>query len=514
MIGDIAQLIFAIATLTGIGLAGYALYRPPELFKRLKRLKAWELEAEIADRQVTDVAVAATALPAAGESAAPPTPLAIDVPPKEEASASWFELLREKRYDEARQALAKEYVGKEPGELVRMEALFLWYAIDEGYEKAFGELAQHAKAHPDTFSSQFFHALALSKVGQPKEALNVMQKAYSVATDASERLSSAGWEARLKLREGMQAIEAARIISKELPTLTEPSERARAYEAIADLFDDGKQGDPQVRMMMIEAAARSDPTNKRRLFDIAYNCSENKAPELALFHYRQLLDIDPEDVNGLNNAGVAAERLELPVTSVRYYRRAEEKGESLSSANLASRLISAGFTKEANDILEKAKQQHGSDVHRNVPLNIGRAAEAEEAEETKLKASMKRAGEFSRWKTRCANAILQPQSAVSGKFSDSTFTLEIDADGGVKGTAKIALLAEATVTGTIQGALVSFTWQAGTSSTFSFERPRNGYGRTVVASPSRLEGFWGDGDEPLDSSGAEKWREFVLEKKD
>jgi tetratricopeptide (TPR) repeat protein len=514
MIGDIAQLIFAIATLTGIGLAGYALYRPPELFKRLKRLKAWELEAEIGDRQVTDVAVTATALPAAGESTAPPTSSATDVPPKEETSASWVELLTQKKYDEARHALTKEYVGKEPAELVRMEALFLWYAIDEGYEKGFGELAQHAKAHPDTFASQFFHALALSKVGQPKEALSAVQKAYSVATDASERLSAATWEARLKLREGIPVIEAARIISKELPGLTEPSERARGYEAIAEIFDQGKQADPQVRSMMIEAALRSDPTNKRRLFDVAYNCSENKAPELALFHYRQLLEIDPDSVNGLNNAGVAAEKLELPVTSVRYYRQAEEKGESLSSANLASRLISAGFTKEANDILEKAKQQHGSEVHRNVPLNIGKAAEAEEAEETKLKASMKRAGEFSRWKARCANAILQAQSAVSGKFEDPTFTLEIDADGSVKGTAKIAYLAEATVTGTVQGALVSFTWQAGASSTFSFERPRNGYGRAIVASASRLEGYWSDGAEPLDSSGAEKWKEFVLEKKE
>ena len=78
--------------------------------------------------------------------------------------------------------------------------------------------------------------------------------------------------------------------------------------------------------------------------------------------------------------------------AVQYFKQAEVAGNSLATANLAARLITAGFAQEAVERLENAKQKHGKDVHRNVSLNMGRAAEAESDEETKVGEAVKRAG--------------------------------------------------------------------------------------------------------------------------
>ena len=125
--------------------------------------------------------------------------------------------------------------------------------------------------------------------------------------------------------------------------------------------------------------------------------------------------------------------------AVQYFKQAEVAGNSLATANLAARLITAGFAQEAVERLENAKQKHGKDVHRNVSLNIGRAAEAESDEETKVGEAVKRAGRVAKWKARFAEALIQEASTISGKFVGEDLTLEVDADGAVTGTLSVGL---------------------------------------------------------------------------
>jgi tetratricopeptide (TPR) repeat protein len=510
---ELATLIFAITAFLGLCLVGAAIYRPSAFLKRFRRLKVWNVEVEVLDEKPAELPPAPLALPAAGETASPPpssTSDTLDTPQTPGASDSWFWLLTNGRYDEGFQALRKAYADKAPSEGIREEAYFYWMAIGEGHTRAFEELRQHAVRHPDSFTAQFFYAASLNRVGQRDEALTQLAKAYSIASSPTDKLTAMTLTARLKVHGGLPPLDAARMIAAELGAVTDPSERAGAYHSIAGFFEDD-HADPKLQLMMLEAAARNAPTDTSKLFDVAYAASDHNAHELSLLHNRRLLEIDSEHANGMNNAGVSAERLELPITAVNYYKQSEKAGNSLASANLATRLTQAGFVEEAASKLAQAKAQHGDAAHRNVDLNIGRAAEAQEQEDKRLKSALKRAAKVARWKALCAEAILKPQTTATGKFSLGNVKIEISADATVTGTVQISAMTEATIAGKIHGRFVSFTWK-GAPPASVWDSPKTGHGEAILVSDSRLEGHYVEGDTQLDSAGADGWTEFVLHK--
>lgn len=308
--------------------------------------------------------------------------------------------------------------GRSKAELLRMEAVYYWFAFTNGVEQAFTDLTKHAHSHGQAFSPQYYYAAALRRVGQLDEALTIVEKAYSVANSAADRTAAASMKAQLVIAKGSPPLAAARGLADELSKASVPADRARIYRAISDLYKDGDNEEPRMRLTFLEAAIRNDPTNKELLFDTAYAYGDAESSELALLHYRELITIEPSHPNALNNAGVAAERLNYHVKAVQYYKRAESEGEDtgLASANLASRLIGAGFTEEAMARLDATKAKHGSKVNGNVLLNIGKVAETENSDEHNVKEAMNRAQRAAKWRAREAEALLRQNADIVGQF--------------------------------------------------------------------------------------------------
>ena len=77
----------------------------------------------------------------------------------------------------------------------------------------------------------------------------------------------------------------------------------------------------------------------------------------------------------------------MPIKSVSSYRKAEKLGETLASANLAYRLMNAGFTEEAATILNSATEKEN--VHPNVNSALSdlpkRIEKEDETEKGKIK---------------------------------------------------------------------------------------------------------------------------------
>ena len=77
----------------------------------------------------------------------------------------------------------------------------------------------------------------------------------------------------------------------------------------------------------------------------------------------------------------------MPIKSVSSYRKAEQLGETLASANLAYRLMNAGFTEEATAILNSATEKEN--VHPNVNSALSdlpkRIEKEDEIEKGKIK---------------------------------------------------------------------------------------------------------------------------------
>ncbi len=437
--------------------------------------------------------------------------------------ASVFGLLvKEKNYAEALAQMRKEEADREPDHRIRREAGFYFFAFKEGFSEAFADLGRYVAANPSAWAPHYWLSRLLEMAGQPIEALASVRTAHGLAGSANERISAAVHEADLLVAAGSSRLVAARVIGKELQAVHEPSDRGRIFTAIANVFQTEDRDDIRTRLMMFEAAVHYNPTNPELLFAAAYACGDNGAEDFAFGHYQQLIEIREDYPSALNNAGVAANKLGLPITGVGYYKRAEQIGESLATANLANNLLRPGFINEARQRLFEARQKYGEDVHRNVSEHTGTAATAEAREEESLEEIRKRVPRVAKWKARLAEAIIQEPTTVSGEFTQGGLTLEVRSDGSVSGKLGVDSK-DALVTGQVIGCMVEFSWKTtkpteapGSIASFlgSYYRERSGYGRGVIVSPSRIDGYHGEGDHPVDSTGSEKWTEFSLAAKE
>ena len=172
-------------------------------------------------------------------------------------------------------------------------------------------------------------------------------------------------------------------------------------------------------MLAYELALRETPTDKGLRFTVAYKYSTLFAPGLALFHYGELLEYEPGAAT-LNNAGLAAGELGLATTAVDHLRRAHEAGNTLAASNLASRLLHAGFRKEADDLLRSTL--NAADVSARVYSVLADVTSSPEDEAEKLKTLEEAIGRVRRWRLRYAEAKLGDAVAPSVLIGQYTGT--------------------------------------------------------------------------------------------
>lgn len=172
--------------------------------------------------------------------------------------------------------------------------------------------------------------------------------------------------------------EAYARITSRIERITEPEPLSNLYKGLADLYE--KKGDFELQALALEKAIEQQSNDTSLHFSAAYAYSkhETKASILSLLHYNILLSFTPNHSAALNNLGVQYELLGLSIRSVEHYRKAEALNHTLSSANLAYKLMNAGFIDEASKILDNAKQQ--PEIHPNVGSALAALSQKEETE--------------------------------------------------------------------------------------------------------------------------------------
>lgn len=132
------------------------------------------------------------------------------------------------------------------------------------------------------------------------------------------------------------------------------------------------------------------PNDTGLIFKVGYSYAESEYDELSLLHYKNARDINPEDEAVQNNLGVQYDDLKMPVKSILSYKKAEKLGNTLASANLAYRLMNAGFTEEAKTILDTAATKEGAHPNVNSALSDlpKRIEKEEEIEKGKIKLAL------------------------------------------------------------------------------------------------------------------------------
>ncbi len=171
-----------------------------------------------------------------------------------------------------------------------------------------------------------------------------------------------------------------------LKKYTEPEQQIEIYKELAELYEEA--GDDELRALATEKALELGDDDHRTYFNAAYSYSRSNFDKLSLLHYQRAMKLGSGE-GSLNNMGVQYEQLGMPLKSIEHYQKAFSENNTLAAANIAYRLIGAGFLQEAKEILEKAqaKKDEGSEVHENVYSALA-SIKAEQEKETKKETSV------------------------------------------------------------------------------------------------------------------------------
>lgn len=256
----------------------------------------------------------------------------------------------------------------DPTSRIEKEAVYLSLRFEfAGDGAALGKLQELAKHEAVTSYAHKLLGLCYETANDFERAVEAFE--ISAQTSPTEwgrafSLGKASW-CLSKAGKGQEAFEK---LMREIAGFTEPEAVAHLYESLAALYE--LSGDWDLRALALEKAIEIKPNDTALEFRAAYAYSENNLNALSLLHYKTLLRFDPKKRIAWNNLGVEFERLAMPIRSVSMYKKSFEQKETLAAANLAFRLINAGFLQAAREVLDEAKEQE------NLHPSVGRAIAA------------------------------------------------------------------------------------------------------------------------------------------
>jgi len=270
---------------------------------------------------------------------------------------------------------------------------------------------------------------------------------------------------------------------------------------------------------LYELAVKSAPADNSLRFELAYAYSQQDCPSAAFLQYNILVNRDPENIMGLNNLGVAASNLGLLSMGVDYYKRAEALGNTLAAANLAQKLIGAGFLPEARSHVDPKVCL--PDVHRNVLDALGAIAKRQSQEETNSKEILKAAQKTRALRVRmgeglASGLLLRPESA--GTYTDGAAELRVTLSSRDSATGELTTEGETwDLSGSVVGPAILAHWErrkpeGDRAWLGSLIGHKSGHG-VFVLDGDLLTGFTYEGDRKVDPSTAPNFKEWNLRRR-
>ncbi|MEX2246741.1 MAG: hypothetical protein WEC75_08635 [Dehalococcoidia bacterium] len=133
----------------------------------------------------------------------------------------------------------------------------------------------------------------------------------------------------------------------------------------------------------------------------------------------------------INNLGVALQQMDMPITAAFYYKEAIDKGNTLSSANLARVMLKSGLVVEAKQVLDAAlslKDSEGEAVE--VDDNVHEAHAVITRAEEEERERMIRIVEASRLERQLFLASMEKDQVATTILRDDEFLGEWDTNFG------------------------------------------------------------------------------------
>lgn len=305
------------------------------------------------------------------------------------AEADWHDITYTHRYfvavitdrDDSAQQIDRSFresaLCKDEETLAVWEARCDWVQIQAGNSRSVSRFRGKVEQYPANAVLRDLLGRALKHYGNGQEARYTFAAAAEISTD---------------LVLASKAIERALACDDEIP-----SNELRKYQAVlmrtmgtdSHLPDDVLSALRSIatRLRLYELArgidevrVRAEPDNISLRFELGLRDSNDRRHALSLHHY---LAIPPGERNGTtwNNLGVTYSNLQLPGRAVEAYLMGSAKGETIADANLAHKLVVAGFFDDAKRRAEGAIKVEGH--HKNVVEALTAIQTAKEEEQQK-----------------------------------------------------------------------------------------------------------------------------------
>ena len=344
-----------------------------------------------------------------------------------EPEADWFLLAIRGKTNEAAEAFARAQEDAEEDE--RTENARLYAYARANFSLSSTEALHELEADAETSNAP----MALYLVGLTYKNLGLHERAIAYqrrALDAGLRSPQCAVAIEV-IAQSLESVgkrdEGITELLTAIPSASNDAERRILYSAIGELY--GHADKPHFRAAALAKAAESDPTNASSRFAAGYSLAQLRLTAGSLTEYRTALTLDPDHQWSANNIGVAYDWLEMPFKSVSNYERAKALGNSLAMANLAHRLINAGFRAEARAILDAATS--AAPVHPNVGSALARIGEQEERESEREREALQEGDSQMRFMLQFADAYFERDSTrpatgrwlPTGKFGDLEITI-------------------------------------------------------------------------------------------
>jgi tetratricopeptide (TPR) repeat protein len=311
---------------------------------------------------------------------------------KEERAQRLFDRLQEleddptaRKVERARWLSFRYYIGSDPEGLDKLKAL-----ADNADE-----------ARPEVL---FFMGLALDYSGELLAAADAFHETAETSTSPEMVADAGANEGRCLQKAGEPARAVQRLQDLLRRFRDDAAMQGPLWRALGDVYQ--QQDEHELRGLALQQALERRPGDAKLRFQAAYAFSDAEEDALApliLHHYGKVLALDPDYAYAWNNSAVQFGRLNLPITSIARYRRAADLGNTLALANIANKLMGAGFADEAEETLARANE--ADDPHENVAHSTASLAEKRRTESERRAEILsvgQRQAEFLRLYTRAA----------------------------------------------------------------------------------------------------------------
>jgi tetratricopeptide (TPR) repeat protein len=181
----------------------------------------------------------------------------------------------------------------------------------------------------------------------------------------------------IALNDNTKSTEAKSVLVERLLATFDNDQKSALYEALSIV--EKSLGQNSLSIYCRDKSLEFDANNRDKLFNSAYEASEEGVDDISISNYIKLLKIDNDNSIATNNLGARAQEADLKIKAIENFKKASVLNNTLAMANQGYALLGAGFDDEAEKLANKALKT--DNPHKNIYSLVTAINEAREKED-------------------------------------------------------------------------------------------------------------------------------------